>query len=443
MRRSSGSAGKLTSMIRQAISGVALLLAGSLAILPDQAKTASAAVKFETLYRFKGGTDGAWPNGDVVINSDGIIFGTTQYDGNCDFYPNCGTIFMLTPPGAGETAWTNTVIHLFGSVGKDGGRPVAPLTLVKGSLYGTASVGGYPTCGCGIVFKITPGKTAKAKWTYTILHRFGPNFPPKSGSTPDGGLLVDGDGTIYGTTAAGGKHNSGVVFKISKSGDFTVLHDFVGNFTSGPQGELLFGKDGAIYGTTFGGGKYNEGTIFRITKAGSHTVLYDFKGVNQPGGSSDGAQPEGRLALGSDGAIYGTTTFGGSPSGYGTAWSLSPPGAGQTKWKYEQLHIFGSEGNLPHSGVAIDLKGVLYGTASGGGQWQEGVVYRLAPPKSRGANWRYTVLHSFRGRDKDGNIPFSVTFKNGTIFATNISGGLINRPDVCRDGCGTVFKLKP
>ena len=206
------------------------------------------------------------------------------------------------------------------------------------------------------------------------------------GTTPIGGLLIDTDGTMYGTTSSGGTgavgvHNSngaGVIYKISTSGGgFTKLHDFDGDLNGGPQGEMIFGADGAIYGTTYGGGQYNEGVIFRMTKAGGYQVIYNFMGVNQPGGSTDGAQPEGRLALGPDGTIYGTTSFGGTPSGYGTAWSIKLVNG---TWVYKQLYRFGSPGNLPHSGLIMGSDGTLYGTGAGGGAYQSGVIYRLLPP---------------------------------------------------------------
>ena len=233
---------------------------------------------------------------------------------------------------------------------------------------------------------------------------FGP-ISGKNGTTPIGGLLIDSNGIMYGTTEGGGVHHSGIIYKLSvNGGGFTILHHFAGNYTSGPQGEMIFGRDGAIYGTTYGGGKFNQGAVFRITKAGVYQDIYDFKGVNQPGGSHDGANPEGRLALGADGTIYGTTSFGGSPSGYGTAWSLKKIG---TKWIYAQLYIFGSPGNLPHSGL-VKAPGGYYGTGAGGGKYQEGVIYKLVPPVAPDKKWTYVLLHSFTGRNVNGNIPYGV-----------------------------------
>ncbi len=210
---------------------------------------------------------------------------------------------------------------------------------------------------------------------------------------------------------------------------------------AGPQGMMIFGKDGAIYGTQFGGGKYNQGLIFRMDTSGNFTDLYDFKGVNQPGGSTDGANPEGRLALGPDGTIYGTTTFGGSPSGYGTAWALTPVGA---SWVYTQLYIFGSgsAGSLPHSGLILGRDGTFYGTAAGGGLYGGGVVYRLQA--SGGSQWTYQTLYNFYPRTSTGNSPYGdVFYANGLLYGVNLSGGNVTNCNGSPGGCGTVFALNP
>jgi uncharacterized repeat protein (TIGR03803 family) len=390
---------------------------------------------FATLYRFTGGKNGRWPRGAVAFDGTGNLYGTTFYGGQrCS---NCGIIYQLKP-ASGVSLWTFKKLYQFGKTLQDGIGPTAPLLFHDGAFYGTTAAGADPTCGCGEVFKFTPPDGAHPLGTYQILHHFSPS---KIGSTPIGGLLIDGD-TIYGTTSAGGKHGAGTVFKIGTSGGgFSVLHDFVGGFNGGPQGELIFGNDGAIYGTTYGGGKYNQGTIFRITKGGSFTVLYNFLGVDQPGGSHDGAQPEGRLALAPDGTIYGTTTFGGSVSGYGTAWSFKPSGKTRSATGvYKQLQIFGSAGNLPHSGFVRAKDGSLYGTGAGGGKFQEGVIYKLTPPKS-GNKWNYTLLHSFKGRDKDGDTPYGdLVLRAGVLYGTTLTGGKFS--GTCGDGCGTVFRFK-
>ncbi|MCI0466715.1 MAG: hypothetical protein L0Y57_06880 [Beijerinckiaceae bacterium] len=399
---------------------------------PQEGESAAAS-SFTTIHRFLGGAGAEFPRGGVALDAGGNVYGTAYYGGACVY---CGVIYKLAKPAPGKTAWTYTILHKFGRgpVGADAIGPVAPLTIKGSTIYGTAAAGANASCGCGAVFRLTKSGSG---WVYNILHR----FDRTQGSTPLGGVLIAGDGTLYGTASAGGAHGAGVVYKITKGGVFSVLHHFAGPFNSGPQGELIFGKDGAIYGTAFGGGKYKEGLVFRITPSGSYSVLYNFLGVNQPGGSHDGAQPEGRLARAADGTIFGTTAFGGTPSGYGTAWSLSPKPGG--KWSYTQTYIFGrgaNQPNLPHSGLAIDLAGKLYGTGAGGGAFGSGTLYRLSKPAS-GPIWNLTVLHSFKGRNAGGDNPFAdIVLNAGTLYGSTLTGGFTGR---CNNrGCGTVFARK-
>jgi uncharacterized repeat protein (TIGR03803 family) len=406
-----------------------------------------------TLYTFPtgSGTNGSWPRGGLAMDSSGALYGTTYYGGNCPIqFPYCGTIYGLAPPAAGQTAWSYSFLHGFSqqvpiqSNNEDGIEPISPLTYYQGVLYGTASAGGDTNCGCGIVFSIVPGN-------YQILHTFDPHIPGPpnnswpNGTTPIGGLLIS-NGTIYGTTNSGGLGNpgpngngAGIVYSMSTTGGgFTVLHSFDGDLNTGPQGMIIFGQDGAIYGTQYGGGLYNQGVIWRMTTGGTYSVLYDFKGTNQPGGSSDGAQPEGRLALGPDGTIYGTTSFGGSPSGYGTAWSIKQVGA---SWVYTQLYKFGSgnAGSLPHSGLILAADGALYGTTAGGGAYGGGTFYKLIPS---GASWVYVTLHSFIPRDINGDSPYGdLLYANNNFYGMNLTGGSIAQCVNNSNGCGTVFQF--
>jgi len=385
---------------------------------------------FSTLYKFT--AQQWWPRGGLVMDSAGNLYGTTRYGGSCS---TCGVVYKLAKPAPGGTRWTFSVLHQF-KLGTEGIAPTAPLAIKGKTLYGTTSAGGLQTCGCGEVFKLTE---SGGKWTYQMLHR----FKRSDGASPIGGVLVAADGTLYGTTSDGGSKGAGVVYRITAGGSFKVVHNFVGNGGTGPQGELLFGKDGAIYGTTYGAGKYNQGVVFRVTPAGVYKVLYDFLGVNQPGGSHDGAQPEGRLALAGNGTIYGTTSFGGTPLGYGTAWSLKPPATSGGAWTYQQIHIFGKtpdQPNLPHSGLVIDGAGNLFGAGAGGGTWGSGTLFKLTRPSS-GTDWNATVLHSFQSMKPGGDVPYAtLLFRNGYLYGTTLTGG--TKTGSCTTGCGTVFAYR-
>jgi uncharacterized repeat protein (TIGR03803 family) len=422
-------------------------------IAPSQAQTPG----LNTLYAFPTGqgTNGSWPRGGLAMDTTGTLYGTTFYGGNCPIsFPFCGTIYKLAPPAAGQTAWTYSFLHGFsqqvpiGGNNEDGISPISPLNYYQGVLYGTASAGGDTNCGCGIVFSITPGGT------YTILHTFDPFVPGAmdinqwpNGATPIGGLLIN-NGTIYGTTNSGGNggaigpdgtNGAGVLYSLSTTGSgFTVLHNFDGGLNTGPQGMIIFGQDNAIYGTQFGGGQYNQGVIWRMPIGGTYQVLYNFLGTNQPGNSSDGADPEGRLALGPDGTIYGTTSFGGDPSGDGTAWSIKLTNG---TWVYNQIYKFNGNtgGSLPHSGLILAADGALYGTTAGGGLYGGGTFYKLVP---NGSSWTYVTLHNFIPRDPNGDSPYGdLLYANNNFYGMNLTGGSIAQCVNNSNGCGTVFQF--
>ncbi|HET6378858.1 MAG TPA: choice-of-anchor tandem repeat GloVer-containing protein [Methylocella sp.] len=396
---------------------------------------------FTTIYRFQGGALGLSPKGGLAADAEGNLYGTALYGGKCT---GCGVVFKLAKPVPGKTQWIYSVLHAF-QPGRDEIAPAAPLTIKGGTIYGTAAGGcANQICSYGGVFRLTKSGSS---WTYKLLHRFN----KAQGSTPLGGVLVASNGTLYGTTFGGGRGNAGVIYKIAPNGQFSVIHNFTrsspgggpckdcGNYPGGPQGELIFGKDGAIYGTTARGGKYDLGTVFRVTPAGAHSILYSFLGSNQLGGSHDGAQPEGRLALGKNGTIYGTTSIGGkSPTGYGTAWSLAPKGGG--KWAYMQILIFDGAVNTPHSGVVIDASGNLYGAGEDGGTYSGGGLFRLSLPKT-GSAWILTVLRNFNPLDANGTSPAAgLTLSGGMLYGLNTKGGL--KTGICFTGCGTAFAYR-
>jgi uncharacterized repeat protein (TIGR03803 family) len=385
---------------------------------------AAAAKGFKTLYRFQGGKDGDSPNGGVVVH-DGAIYGTTYYDGVCSNYPYCGILYKLTKVGSG---WKRATLHDFGKTLSDGIEPIAPLNIRNSTLFGTTSAGANAQCGCGEVFQLT------LPAGYRIIQHLTFHL----GANPLGGLLIAADGTKYGTTSGRGTKGGGVIYKVSAGGSYSVVYNLKGTPGAGPAGELISGKDGAIYGTSYGGGKYDQGYVFRIETNGSgFKDLYDFKNNFEVDGLDDGAQPEGRLALGSGGTIYGTTELGGTD--YGTAWSLSPESGGG--WKYKQLYIFGSAGNTPHSGLVL-YKGALYGVGAGGGEYQSGVIFSFT--ESSPGNWKYHLLHSFKARDAGGDDPQAdLRVANGVIYGTTLTGGHVTDGGDCINGCGTVFQYVP
>ena len=249
------------------------------------------------LYSFTGGSDGGNPEAGLLMDSGGNLYGTTQQGGSS----NDGTVFKLTPAG------NKTILHSFAG-GADGSGPLAALIMDGGgNLYGTTTVGG--SSNNGTVFKLTPAGNE------TILHSFAGGA---DGSGPRAGLIMDSSGNLYGTTYQGGSSNNGTVFKITPSGAESVLHDFGATATDGtlPLAGLIMDGNGNLYGTT-SLGVGSEGTVFKITPAGTETILYTFTG------GSDGGSPEAGLVMGSNGNLYGTTYAGGAGS-LGTVFEITP-----------------------------------------------------------------------------------------------------------------------
>lgn len=224
----------------------------------------AASGKESVLHRFTGYTDGANPYAGL-IEVGGTFYGTTAGGGT----HSAGTVYTISPSGS------ESVIYSFGARYTDGSTPVAPLVNAGGTLYGTTAYGGESyrskhcsSSGCGSIFKIT------ASGAETIVYSFAGG---KNGSMPMAALTNVG-GTLYGTTSAGGTSNDGIVFKFAGANKETVLHTFKGGSDGAMPSSALTNVNGTLYGTTSAGGSSDEGTIFKITTAGKETVLYSFTG---------------------------------------------------------------------------------------------------------------------------------------------------------------------
>ena len=232
----------------------------------------------------------------LIFDQAGNLYGTTS-----------STVFELS---SGSGGWTNTVLYQFS------GEPHITAGLVldtAGNLYGTTSEGG--TCGCGTVFEVSPG--ANNQWTETTLYNFKGG---SDGSAPIGGLTLDSEGNLYGTTSVG-YPGGGTIFELSLGSSGwtkTILYSFkrgVGD-GDGPRAALVFDAVGNLYGTTGEGGTYNYGTVFEMSSEGIETILRSFN-------VKDGEGPAAGLVLDSGGNLYGTTVGGGLYNG-GNAFKLKP-----------------------------------------------------------------------------------------------------------------------
>ena len=238
-----------------------------------------------TLHNFSG-SDGLDPATSLVEGSDGNFYGTAQYGGEGGGREGFGTVFMITPAGK------FTRLHRFD--GSDGSEPSGPLVQgTDGNFYGTTGAGGAN--GNGAVFVITPAGS------FTLLH----SFDTSDGSQPGGGLVLGIDGNFYGATVGGGADDAGTVFQLTPAGGLTTLHSFSYTDGSEPFG-LVQGSDGNFYGTTYQGGADEDaanpsgsGTIYKLTPSGEFTLLHSFDGTN-------GLSSTTSLVQGSDGSFYGT-----------------------------------------------------------------------------------------------------------------------------------------
>jgi len=380
------------------------------------AATASAQVQnFAPLHQFSTATDGARPQGAVLRDSAGNLYGTTSAGGGAGE----GAVYKIDAQG------NETVLFSF-SAFDSGADPASALIQDQaGNLYGIADEG---PGGAGVIYKLS------ADGKQTLLHSFegGFNLNPK---VPTGGILMDKLGNIFGTTLFGGDggcdFGCGILFRLDTAGKLHVLHKFAGAEGTQPFGPLIQDSDGNLYGVSRSGGDLSCvdpqfsnsgcGTVFKLSKDNTLTVLHTFHG------GRDGSSPQPGLLMDVLGNLYGTT-FQGGKSENGLIFRIS------TKGRYTVLHRFSQkEARNPNGGLVADLAGNLYGTAQLGGGHDLGSTFRLSP------TGELTVLHSFKGLD-DGAVPFAglVPDDTGHFFGTAFKNFLIQPVQG-----GNVFEIRP
>jgi uncharacterized repeat protein (TIGR03803 family) len=307
-----------------------------------------------------------YPYSPMIQGSDGNFYGTlTEGTPAPGRLWGGAAVFKMTPAGG------TTIIATLG-----GPSWAALLEAPDGYFYGTTAYGSTGAVdpggftGNGTVFKMSPSGAL------TYLHAFSGG---SDGKNPYGGLVRASDGNFYGTAATGGASNAGTVFKITAAGTLTTLHAFTGADGANPLAALTLASDGNFYGTAqFGGGAANAGTAFKITPAGAFTVLHTFTGVFTSDGTppsraaSDGYQPVAGLLQASDGNFYGTTA-GGGPHGGGTAFRMASDGT------YTQIYAFAgnAEGGSPTAALVQGPDGALYGTSQYGGTYNKGAIFKM------------------------------------------------------------------
>jgi uncharacterized repeat protein (TIGR03803 family) len=422
---------------------------------------ASASSKEQVLYSFQGIPDGSIPVGGVVLDASGNLYGATTDGGSssCGGIAQCGTVYQLKPPSRQGGAWAESILYVFQGQANNDGKTGE---LYGTTAYG--GTGACPA-GCGTVYELTPPTIPGESWTESVIYSFqGGNdgYVPTGNLVFDGagnlyGATYYGGG--FGVCDQGIYPYCGTVFELrppkTKGGAWTekVLYSFKsGTDGADPNGNLVFDKKGALYGTTFFGG--NEGcqqdagvgcgTVFRLSPpakkghAWGYEVLYRFNNGPQSV-HGDGENPAAGVVLGKDGIIYGTTERGVTADG--TLFALAPPTKRGEPWKEMLLHFFGisyNDGVFP-LGLVLDSKGDLYGPASEGASGS-GEIFQLRPPKNEKPSV-YTVLYDFMappdGVDPIGYLTFDA---GGNLCGVTQLGGT----GACEGGgCGTAFEFTP
>ena len=399
---------------------------------------------YTVLYNFTGGADGGRPMAGVIGDSAGNLYGTTEQGGGAS---GCGVVFKLDKTGqltvlysftdwahgcnstagvfrdsAGnlygtaanavyklDTAGQESVLYNFGDCSNAYG--CGPLSGVirdsAGNLYGTTQEGGGPGYGYGVVYKLdTAGQV-------TVLYNFNscgsPNGGCANGGSPRVGVIRDSAGNLYGTTSLGGTYaygiGPGVLYKLDTAGNYTVLCDL-----SGDNSGVVSDPAGNLYGTT-------ANAVYKVDTAGQLTWLYGFTG------GVDGSGPNG-VIRDSAGNLYGNTANGGA-GGAGVVYKLDA--AGQETVLYSFMP--GPGGTHPWAGVIGDSAGNLYGTTTGGGSADMGVVYKLD------AAGKETVLYSLTGFPGNGGVSNAGVIRDsaGNLYGTSNLGG--------PEGYGEVFEV--
>lgn len=417
MKKSMSVIGRIAAAGRHKFIKQNLALLLMLTVVGAVPSTAQQIQHFVALHQFNGQikngvADGANPEGTLLLDADGNLFGTTFAGGIGE-----GTVFKIDASGQ------ESVLFTF-SAHESGANPATPLIQdASGNLIGIAD--GGP--GAGVIFRVSKDGSES-----TLFNFQGglDNLEPK---VPTGGLFMDKAGNLIGTTLFGGSANCdlgcGTVYRLNTAGVLQVVHKLNGrNEGSQPSGPFIQDAAGNLIGVAKSGGKTCPefpqagcGTIFKIAPNGKLTVFHTFQG------GASGAVPRSGLLMDAAGNLFGSTSQGGTQEN-GLVFKIAPDGT------YTVLHRFtGKEGANPNGGLVEDEAGNLFGTALGGGSEALGTVFELTQ------FGRLTVLHNFIG-DTDGAAPFAglVRDSSGHLFGTTVKNFIIQQVQG-----GNVFEMRP
>jgi uncharacterized repeat protein (TIGR03803 family) len=411
----------------------------SVALLAVSSASA-AAVNTEFVFRGNGvGAGGAIPLGGNLLYRNQQFYGTT-YAGGTVVGPNetdlgetdLGAIYQYAASGLGP----KFPVSLYVFSGPDGAHPNGTLVAdAHGNLYGTTQAGG--TDDLGTVFRLSPPKSAGGTWTLVTLH----NFTGPDGANPGAGVTIGPDGKLYGTTMGGGlgpPANSGVVYTLSTSGTMfrvmSLLSDSGGE-GRGSRTNVVVDPQGNVLGTTFATGQpRGAGSVFKVTQAGINTTVAIFLAVESPDGTST-ANPIGNFVRDVNGNLYGMLERAVTHNNF------APTADGAAVYKIDAfthtLHILAIlNGQTAQSGVVRDGAGNLYGTTVNGGTTGTGSVFSISPS---GVVTTLASLSSANLAPASGVI----LDPTGKLWGTSSAGGVncATSSNVTPTGCGTLFSL--
>lgn len=287
-----------------------------------------------------------------------------------------------------------------------------------GNLYGTTLYGGGG--GGGTVFEIAATASGYATDPVDLA-----SFNGANGSTPRAGLIADAAGDLFGTTSTGGAFGDGTIFEIVKTmGVYastpTVLASFNGADGSTPDGVLVADAAGNLYGTTSSGGANNLGTVFEIAKtaggyAADPVTLASF-------GGAIGGNPGFGLTVDAAGDLFGTTNRWGLANDYGSVFEIAKTASGFASAPTVLLTFNGTDGNYPLAGIFVDAAGNLIGSADSGGTNEFGTVFEIARTAGGYASTA-SVLVNFDGANGEGPHGVLIADGAGNLYGTERLGG--------------------
>jgi uncharacterized repeat protein (TIGR03803 family) len=408
-----------------------------------------------TVFELEHSSNGSWvektlhsisTGGAFSLNQSGVVF-----DSNGNLYAarsggdNPGAIFELSPISNGQ--WKETIIHSFSWSGGGGNTPVGPLTVDQsGNVFGVANEGGdgCSNPGCGVVFELSP--ISGGKWKETVIHTF---VGGNDGKYPSGGLIFDNAGNLYGTTAEGGAgcFACGTVFELSPAGNGhwkeTILYAFTGGSDAEyPEYPLTFDRAGNLYGAAYGGGGLGFcdyggcGTVFELTPTGSgqwsESVLWRFNN------SVDGYEPSGPVLVNTEGQVFGELYYGHDVGQHGLIFSLSNPGG---EWALSTVSGFTyGDGFDSYTSLLAGSKGNLFGTTAYGGAAGLGAVIEMT--QASGGGWNEKMIYSFPTGGYYPNL-FDPTTLPSPLIA-DAAGNLYGETQAAgTKNVGTVYELSP